>query len=91
MAVPRAKKKKLSKDEAYVRQATYVHMAIMLRNLNTAFDISKEELRDIVEGHVALLQEAVDNRNDVEGLCRDTFFLTGINVKKVIDEAFEGK
>lgn len=91
MTVARCRKKKLNKDEAYVRQATYLHMAIMLRNLHEAFDVSKEELRDIIEGHVCLIEEASDGRNTVDGIMRDTFLLTGINVKQIIDEAFDGR
>ncbi len=91
MAVPRAKKKKLSKDESYVRQATYLHMAIMIRNLYTAFDIDKEKLKEIIEGHVCLIEEAADGRNDVNGIIMDTLMLTGINVKQIIDEAFDGR
>lgn len=91
MAVPRAKKKKLNKDESYVRQATYLHMAIMIRNLYTAFDIDKEKLKEIIEGHVCLIEEAADGRNDVNGIMRDTFLLTGINTQKLVDEAFDGR
>ena len=91
MAVPRAKKKKLNKDEAYVRQATYLHMAIMAINLCTAFGMDKETFKEVAEGHAALIEEAADGRNDVDGLVRDALMLTGINVKPIVDKAFDGK
>jgi hypothetical protein len=91
MTVARARKKKLNKDESYVRQATYLHMAIMIRNLYTAFDIDKEKLKEIIEGHVCLIEEAADGRNDVNGIMRDTLLLTGINAQKLVDEAFDGR
>jgi hypothetical protein len=91
MTVARARKKKLNKDESYVRDATYLHMAIMAINLCTVFDMTKEQFKEVAQGHAALIEEAADGRNDVDGLVRDAFFLTGINIKPIVDNAFDGR
>lgn len=91
MAVPRCKKKKLNKDESYVRQATYLHMSIMIRNLHTVFDMDRQRIKEIIESHCALIEEAADGRNDLDGMLLDTLLTTGINVRQIVDEAFDGR
>ena len=51
--------------------------------------MSKEELLEFCEAYVALVGEFGDHRTGVAQFVRDTEKLTGIDVKKLLDEAVE--
>lgn len=93
MAVPRAKKKKTGRKPKsgweYVKQTTYLNLAIVIRELFTVNGFSKEEIDEFLEGYVALMDEMDGKRNTVAGIVKDTKDLTGIDVKKVLDEVFD--
>ena len=92
MAVPRAKKKKKSKPQRsideYIHRATYLQFAVMVRNLMTAFDYTKEQIEEVLEGHIALLDEIYEGNNTVEGVMKDAKELSGIDSKKLVDDLF---
>lgn len=94
MAVPRAKKKKKDKDKPkrsidwYIHQATYLQFSVMFRNLMTAFDYTPEQMAEVLEGYLALLDEIYEGNHTVAGVMKDAKELTGIDVKKVVDDMF---
>ena len=92
MAVPRAKKKKKSNPQKtvdwYIHRATYLQFAVMVRNLMTAFDYTREQMEEVLEGHLALLDEIYDGNHTVEGVMKDAKELSGIDSKKLVDELF---
>ena len=73
----------------YVTQTNYVNLAIMVRTLQMCYDWTKEELLEFCEAYVALVREFGDHRTGVAQFVRDTEKLTGIDVKKLLDEAVE--
>ena len=73
----------------YVTQTNYVNLAIMVRTLHMVYDWTKEELLEFCEAYVALVGEFGDHRTGVAQFVRDTEKLTGIDVKKLLDEAVE--
>ena len=98
MTVARAKKKKKKdKNEKkqpkrsvdwYIHRATYLQFAVMVRNLMTAFDYTKEQMEEVLEGHIALLDEIYEGNNTVEGVMKDAKKLSGIDSKKLVDALF---
>ncbi len=92
MAVPRAKKKKKNGPQKsiddYIHDATYLQVSVMIRNLMTAFDFSKEKMVEVLEGHVALLDEIYDHNNTVKGAIKDADELSGLDTKKLVDDVF---
>lgn len=93
MTVPRTKKKKKPQKSnwEYVKQTTYLNLAIVIRELYTVNGFTKAQIDEFLEGYVALMDEMDGRRNTVAGIIRDTKDLTGIDVKKVLDEVFERK
>lgn len=95
MAVPKAKKKKKKKSKPqrsvdwYIHRSTYLQFAVMVRNLMTAFDYTKEQIEEVLEGHLALLDEIYGGNNTVEGVMKDAKELSGIDSKKLVDDMFK--
>lgn len=74
----------------YVTQTNYVNLAIMVRTLHMCYDWTKEELLEFCEAYVALIDEFGSHRTNVSQFIRDTEKLTGIDVKKLLDDAVRG-
>lgn len=74
----------------YVTQTNYVNLAIMVRTLQMCYDWTKEELLEFCEAYVALVGEFGSHRSTVSQFIRDTEKLTGIDVKKLLDDAVRG-
>ena len=96
MAIPRARKKK--KDEvrrppkdreerwAIIRTATYVVIAAAVRLLWTEYGWRDKRIAFFLEGILSLLDES--RRFGYERLLKDTYELTGVDIKQLVDEIY---
>lgn len=95
MAVPRSRKKK--KPEMHrpakspfeiVKTANYVLIAVVVRTLWTVYGWRHKRIADFLEAILSLLDES--RRFGYEQLIRETKELTGVDVKKLVDELYKG-
>lgn len=93
MAVPRSKKKK--KPETHrpaktpfeiVKMANYVIIAVVVRTLWTVYGWRHKRIADFLEAILSLLDES--RRFGYDRLIKDTYDLTGVDVKKLVDEIY---
>ena len=94
--IPRAKKKKQTKPQRkpfeIVMLSNYLNMAIVVRTLWTEYGWRDKRIARFVEGYLALMQEVADGRSTVQREIADCKALTGVDVKKLIDELYaEGR
>ena len=92
--IPRAKKKTKPQREPFeiVMFANYLNMAIVVRTLWTEYGWRDKRIARFVEGYLALMQEVADGRSTVQREIADCKALTGVDVKKLIDELYaEGR
>lgn len=94
MAIPKAKKpkkKEINKPTKtpleIVKMANYVNIAAIVRTLWTVYDWREKRIAKYLEAHMALLDEA--GRFGVGQMIKDTKDLTGIDVKKLVDEVLD--
>ena len=67
-------------------------MAIVVRTLWTEYGWRDKRIARFVEGYLALMQEVADGRSTVQREIADCKALTGVDVKKLIDELYaEGR
>lgn len=94
MAVPKAKKKK--KPETHrpaktpfeiVKMANYVLIAVVVRTLWTVYGWRHKRIADFLEAILSLLDES--RRFGYDRLIKDTYDLTGVDVKKLVDEIYD--
>lgn len=70
-----------------VAQSNYLCLAVTVRNLKMVYDWDKEQLDEFCEGYAALMAEVGSRRTNIPQFIRDTKILTGIDVKKLLDDA----
>ena len=97
MAVPKAKKKK--KPETHrpprdnqerwdiIRTANYVVIAAVVRTLWTVYDWRHKRIAYFLEAILSLLEES--RKFGYQRLISDTYELTGVDVKKLVDEIYK--
>lgn len=91
MSVPRAKPRSNKPDERVftaVKRTNYLNLAITIRCLKTVFGFTDEQIADYMDSHIVLMEE-VGLTNTVGGVIQDTKALTGIDVKKILDESWD--
>ena len=71
----------------YVTQTNYVNLAIMVRVMYMCYGWRKKRLDNLCEAYVALIEEFGSRRSTATQFVRDTEELTGIDVKKLLDDA----
>lgn len=71
----------------YVTQTNYVNLAIMVRVMYMCYGWRKKRLDALCGAYVALIDEFGSHRSTVPQFIRDTTELTGIDVKKLLDDA----
>ena len=96
MAVPRAKKKQKpevkrppkDREERWqiIRTATYVVIAALVRTLWTEYGWRDKRIAYFLEGVLSLLDES--SRFGYQRLLKDTYEMTGVDVKKLVDELY---
>ena len=96
MSIPRAKKKKSKKPQRepfeIVMLSNYLNMAIVIRTLWTEYGWRDKRIARFIDGYLALMQEVADGRATVQSEIADCKALTGVDVKKLIDELYaEGR
>lgn len=96
MAVPRSKKTKqktytIAEVRRFTITANKVCLAIAARCMMTCFDYKPKQVGEFIGAYLALLDEVVDKRNSPAGLVEDTKELTGVDISKLIDDAYEGR
>lgn len=99
MAVPRAKKKKKSEVHKppktpkerwdLIKTANYVVVSAVVRTMWTEYGWRHKRIAYFLEGILSLLEES--RRFGYERLLKDTYDLTGVDVKKLVDEVYDGK
>lgn len=96
MAVPKAKKPKKPVDKEYkerslmtIKLTNYLNLAVMVRSLYTVYGWRKTRLAKFVECYCLLMEEVVDKRSGVEQFIKDTTKVTGIDVRKFLDEVYK--
>ena len=70
-----------------VKNANYVSFAITVRCLK-CFGFGKKRIERFLEAYLALVEELADKRCTPEGTIQATLELTGIDVKKMMDEVY---
>ena len=96
MAVPKAKKPKKpevhrppkNKKERWelIKTANYVVIAAAVRTLWTVYGWRHKRIAYFLEAILSLLEES--RRFGYERLLKDTYDLTGVDVKKLVDEIY---
>lgn len=99
MAVPKAKKKK--KPEVHqppkdnkerwelIKTANYVVVAAIVTTLWNVYGWRHKRIAFFLEAILSLLDEA--RRFGYRRLLKDTYDLTGVDVKNLVDEVYDGK
>lgn len=94
MGVPKAKKKK--KPEMHrpakspfeiVKTANYVNIATLVRTLWTVYGWRDKRIAYFLEAHLSLLDES--SHFGYERLIKDTYEMTGVDVKKLVDDLYK--
>ncbi len=90
--IPRAKKKTKPQREPFeiVMFANYLNMAIVVRTLWTEYGWRDKRIAKFIEAYLALIQEVADGRSTVQREIADCKVLTGVDVKALIDELYQG-
>lgn len=73
-----------------VQLTNYLNLAIMIRTLYQVYGWRKKRISDFLESYIALMQEVADSRSTVPQFVHDTKELTGIDVKKLLNEVYAG-
>jgi len=93
--IPKVKKPGTNKQEtrptAIFMTANYFTLAIVLRILYQEHGFRAKRLGGFIASYLALMAETSDGRNSVNGMIRDTKELTGIDVKKIINEVLKSE
>lgn len=97
MAVPRSKKKKKSKVHQppknqkerwdLIKTANYVVISAVVRTLWTEYGWRNKRIAYFLEAILSLLEES--RRFGYQRLLKDTYELTGVDVKKLVDEIYD--
>lgn len=72
-----------------VMNANYVCMATTVRTLKSEFGFGEKRLKQFSESYMVLVQECADHRSGPRQAVKEAQELTGIDVKKWVDEAFQ--
>lgn len=97
MSVPRCKikKKKTNPNEnkksrlELVSLTNYLNLSIIIRTLKTVYDKNDTEIFEFLQSYMALMDEVSDKRCNVYEFIDDTKKMTGIDVKKIADDAYK--
>lgn len=86
----RFKKPKPPKRDPFeiVMLSNYLNMAIVIRTLWTEYGWKDRRIARFLEGYLALMQEIADGRVSVQQGIADCKNLTGVDVKKLLDELY---
>lgn len=86
----RFKKPKPPKRDPFeiVMLSNYLNMAIVIRTLWTEYGWKDKRIARFLEGYLALMQEVADGRRKVWQEIEDCKNLTGVDVKKLLDELY---
>lgn len=68
-----------------VRECNCLHIAFVVRQLH-AYGWRKKRINDFLGGYMSLLDEVVDHRLSVNGAIKDAEDVTGIDIRKLVDE-----
>lgn len=71
-----------------VMLSNYLNMAIVIRTLWTEYGWKDKRIARFLEGYLALMQEVADGRRKVWQEIEDYKNLTGVDVKKLLDELY---
>ena len=71
-----------------VMLSNYLNMAIVVRTLWTEYGWKDRRIARFIEGYLALMQEIADGRVSVQQGIADCKTLTGVDVKKLLDELY---
>lgn len=92
MSISRAKKKRKNKPQLkpfeIVMMSNYLNMAIVVRTMWTVYGWKNRRIAGFIESYLSIMQEVADGRRTVKDEVDDCLQLTGINVKKLIDELY---
>ena len=73
-----------------VKTTSCMCLAMAVRTLHGS-GMAIPQIREFVDGFVALMSEVADKRNTPVGMMNDAYELTGIDVKKEVERAYGGK
>lgn len=73
-----------------VKSTNYLNLAVIVRTLYQVYGWRSKRLAGFLESYIVLMQEVVDRRSTVSQFIHDTKELTGIDVKKLLDEVYGG-
>lgn len=68
--------------------SNYLNMAIVVRTLWTEYGWKDRRIARFIGGYLALMQEIADGRVSVQQGIADCKTLTGVDVKKLLDELY---
>lgn len=72
-----------------VKMANYLTIAVIVRVLWMDYGWRDKRLARFLESYLVLMEETADKRSGVNEFIKDTKELTGIDVKKLVDELYK--
>lgn len=87
-AKPKKQKKPQREPFEIVMLSNYLNMAIVIRTSWTEYGWKDKRIARFLEGYLALMQEVADGRRKVWQEIEDCKNLTGVDVKKLLDELY---
>lgn len=73
-----------------VKLSSYLNMAVVVRTMWTVYAWKSKRIAGFIESYLSLMQEVADGRRTVKDEIEDCLSLTGVDVKKLIDELYVG-
>lgn len=87
-AKPKKQKKPIRDPKDVVEKSTHLLLSVCVRTLWTVYGWRKQRIMKFVEAYAALMQEVSDGRRKVWQEIEDCKNLTGVDVKKLLDELY---